>query len=77
MTDRPPTCALWGMCAAINTVVLFENLDATEKVSAFHLFAVAKVELDAESRHHDSSYQIPPFNGAIYNTNRPVYNATD
>lgn len=46
-------------------------------VAAFHQFAVAKIEFGAESGYKNCRNQVPPFNGAIYNTNRPVYNATD
>lgn len=57
--------------------ILFENFDTTEKVAAFYLFAVAKIEFGAENGYNNRRNQIPPLDGAVYNTNRPVNNTTD
>ena len=57
--------------------ILFENFDATEKVAVFHLFAVAEIEFGAESGYNNRRNQIPPLDGSIDNTNRPVYNTAD
>lgn len=65
------------MYDTINMVVLFEDFYATEKVAAFYLFAVAKVEFGAEGSNHYCRYQIPPFYRTINNSNSPVYYTTD
>lgn len=65
------------MYDTINTVVLFEDLDATENVAAFYLFAVAKIEYGAENGYNNRRNQIPPLDRSIDNTNRSIYNTTD
>lgn len=57
--------------------MLFEYFYATEKIAAFHLFAVAKIEFGAESGYNNRRNQIPPLDSSIDNTNRPIYNTTD
>lgn len=52
-------------------------MNAAEKVAAFHLPAVAEVEFGAKCSYNNCRYQIPPFNGTIYNPNRSVYDTTD
>lgn len=52
-------------------------MNAAEKVAAFHLPAVAEVELSAKCGYNNRRNQIPPLDGAVYSTNRPVYNTTD
>lgn len=66
-----------SLIAIIIFTLSLEDFDATEKVAAFHLFAVAKIEFGAESGYNNRRNQIPPLGGAVYNTNRPVYYTTD
>ena len=65
------------MYLVLIAAILFENLDATEEVAAFHLFAVAEVESGAESGYNNRRNQIPPLDRTIDNTNHPVYYTTD
>lgn len=48
------------MYIVLIAAVLLEYLAAAEKVSAFHLFAVAKIEFGAESGYNNRRNQIPP-----------------
>ena len=59
------------------TYSLSEDFDATKQVAAFHLFAVAEVELDAESGDDNRCYQVPPLYESIHDTDCPVYYTTD
>ena len=47
------------MYIVLIAAVLLEYLDTTEKVAAFHLFAVAKIEFGAESGYNNRRNQIP------------------
>ena len=67
----------YGECTLLNTFTLFEKRDATKQVATFYLFAIAEVEFGAKCGYNNCRYQIPPLDGAVYNTNRPVYNTTD
>lgn len=59
------------------TYSLSEDFDATKQVAAFHLFAVAEVELGAESGDDNRCYQVPPLDGSIHDTDCPVYYTPD
>lgn len=66
-----------SLIAIIIFTLSLEDFDATEKVTAFHLFAVTKIEFGAESGYNNRRNQIPPLDRSIDNTNRPIYNTTD
>lgn len=75
--SRNKICAALRHNIQVLTYSLSEDFDATKQVAAFHLFAVAEVELDAESGDDNRCYQVPPLDGSIYDTDCPVYYTTD
>ena len=63
---------------AINIfILLLEYFYATEKVAAFYMFAIGKVEFGAENGYNNRRNQIPPFYRTINNSDSPVYYTTD
>lgn len=66
-----------GISVVTPKAFLLELFYATKKIATFYLSAIADIEFGAEGGYHYRHYQTPPLDRSIYDSNRPINNATD